>query len=78
MLIQFAGFSELVANRSKISKTQGKDIFDMMKKIGNNYEILTNFSKFNTCHHCKFLYPDYLLKSCKFLSDRQSLPKSNF
>jgi hypothetical protein len=37
ILNQFAGFSELVANRSKITKTQGKDIFDMMKKVGNNY-----------------------------------------
>lgn len=34
-------------------------------------------AKFNMCHHCKFLYPDYLLFSCKFTSDKQAIPKIN-
>jgi hypothetical protein len=34
-------------------------------------------SKFNTCHHCKFLFPDYLLFTCKFTSDKQAIPKAN-
>ncbi len=51
----------------------------MMHKISNlNPETLATFSKFYTCHHCKFLYPEYLLKTCKFSSDRQALPKNNF
>jgi len=37
----------------------------MMKKTPClNNETLTAFNKFYTCHHCKFLYPDYLLKTC--------------
>lgn len=51
----------------------------MMKKTPClNNETLAAFNKFYTCHHCKFLYPDYLLKTCKFSSDRQALPKNNF
>lgn len=50
-----------------------------MKKTPNlNQKVLETFNKFNTCHHCKFLYPDYLMKTCKFTSDRQALPKNNY
>lgn len=34
-------------------------------------------NNFNTCHHCKFLYPDYLLFTCSFTSDKQAIPKVN-
>ncbi len=51
----------------------------MMKKTPNlTPKVLQTFNKFNTCHHCKFLYPDYLMKTCKFTSDRQALPKNNY
>ena len=54
-------------------------MFDLMKRITNlTPEILMHFNKFSTCHHCKFLYPEYLLKTCKFASDRQGLPKNNY
>lgn len=34
-------------------------------------------ARFNTCHHCKFLYPEYLLFTCKFTSDKQAIPRVN-
>jgi ketopantoate reductase len=61
-------------------KMKDKCIFQMMKKgacLASLLEIQHEMQKFNTCHHCKFLYPDYLLVTCKFSSDKQAIPKIN-
>lgn len=39
--------------------------------------IQQEMSKFNTCHHCKFLFQDHMLFTCKFTSDKQAIPKMN-
>lgn len=66
-------------NRQNLGRFRPKDLFEMMKKTAYLApDTLATFNKFFTCHHCKFLYPDYLLKTCKFSSDRQALPKNNF
>jgi hypothetical protein len=52
----------------------------MMKKgmhLSNLKEVQAEFAQFNTCHHCKYLYPDYLLMTCKFTSDKQVMPKAS-
>jgi hypothetical protein len=75
------GFRELMQNRMAISsRLKDKDVLQMMKKgacLASIAEIQHEMAGFNTCHHCKFLYPDYLLFTCKFTSDKQAIPKVN-
>lgn len=75
------GFRELKQNRLNISgKIRDKCMIQMMKKgacLASVAEIQQEMAKFNTCHHCKFLFPDYLLFTCKFSSDKQAIPKIN-
>ena len=61
-----------------ISKSKDKDYLLALKK-GNhvNPEVKKQIDQFDICHHCKYIYPDYLLTSCKFISDRQSMPKTS-
>ncbi len=68
-------------NRLAVSaRMKDKDVLQMMKKgacLASIGEIQHEMAQFNTCHHCKFLYPDYLLFTCKFTSDKQAIPKVN-
>ena len=68
-------------NRLSItSKLKDKDLTQMMKKgacLASVSTIQQEMSKFHSCHHCKFLFQDYMLFTCKFTSDKQSIPKIN-
>ena len=68
-------------NRLNItSRLKDKDIMQMMRKgacLANLSDIHHEMGKFSMCHHCKFLYEEHLLFSCKFVSDKQSIPKIN-
>ena len=74
------GFRELKQNRLNISgKIRDKCMIQMMKKgacLASVAEIQQEMGKFNTCHHCKFLFPPHMLSSCRFVSDRQAMPRS--
>jgi hypothetical protein len=62
------------------TRLKDKCIMQMMKKgacLASIGEIQHEMARFNTCHHCKFLYPEYLLFTCKFTSDKQAIPKVN-
>lgn len=80
-VIQYVGFRELMQNRLNITaKLKDKCMIQMMKKgacLASIQEIQQEMARFNMCHHCKFLYPDYLLFTCKFASDKQAIPKYN-
>lgn len=75
------GFRELMQNRFNITaKLKDKDIVQMMKKgacLATVGDIQHEMAKFNTCHHCKFLYQEHMLFTCKFTSDKQAIPKIN-
>lgn len=79
--IKYVGFRELLQNRLNITaKLKDKCMIQMMKKgacLASIQEIQQEMARFNMCHHCKFLYPDYLLFTCKFASDKQAIPKYN-
>lgn len=81
LLIQYVGFRELMQNRLAITtRLKDKCVLQMMKKgacLASIGEIQHEMGRFNTCHHCKFLYPEYLLFTCKFTSDKQAIPKVN-
>lgn len=66
-------------NRLNITqKLKDKDLVQMMKKgacLASLSDIQHEMAKFSMCHHCKFLYQDHLLFSCKFASDKQAIPK---
>jgi hypothetical protein len=68
-------------NRSNITpRLKDKDLIQMMKKgacLASVSSIQQEMSKFSACHHCKFLYQDHLLFTCKFTSDKQAIPKIN-
>lgn len=68
-------------NRQSITaRLKDKCMLQMMKKgayLVSIAEIQAEMNNFNTCHHCKFLYPDYLLFTCSFTSDKQAIPKVN-
>ena len=34
-----------------------------------------NMDDFDTCHHCKYMFPLSLLSTCRFSSERQCMPK---
>ena len=60
------------------ARMKDKDMLQLMKKgacLGALGEVQQEMAKFSTCHHCKFLLPEYLLFHCKFTSDKQALPK---
>jgi hypothetical protein len=80
-LTQYVGFRELMQNRMNITaRFKEKCMVQMMKKgacLASIGEIQYEMAKFNMCHHCKFLFPDYLLFTCKFSSDKQAIPKVN-
>ena len=75
------GFRELMQNRLTITpKLKDKDLIGMMKKgayLASVNSIQQEMSKFYMCHHCKFLYQDHFLFTCKFTSDKQAIPKMN-
>lgn len=75
------GFRELMQNRFNITaKLKDKDLIQMMKKgacLATVGDIQHEMGKFNTCHHCKFLYQEHMLFTCKFASDKQAIPKIN-
>jgi hypothetical protein len=75
------GFRELNQNRMNITaKMKDKCVLQMMKKgacLASLPEIHHEMAKFSMCHHCKFIYPEYLLFTCKFASDKQAIPKIN-
>lgn len=79
--IQYVGFRELMQNRFNITaKLKDKDLIQMMKKgacLATVGDIQHEMGKFNTCHHCKFLYQEHMLFTCKFASDKQAIPKIN-
>ena len=68
-------------NRLNITpKLKDKDLIQMMKKgayLASVGSIQQEMGKFYTCHHCKFLYQDHMLFTCKFTSDKQAIPKIN-
>ena len=68
-------------NRNNVTcKLKDKDLLQMMKKgacLANLTDIQHEMTKFSMCHHCKFLYLDNLLFTCKFSSDKQAIPKMN-
>jgi hypothetical protein len=62
------------------AKMKDKCVLQMMKKgacLASLPEIHHEMAKFSMCHHCKFIYPEYLLFACKFASDKQAIPKIN-
>lgn len=64
-------------NRMALSKSKDKDYMQTMKKgLHLSVEIKQQLEQFDVCHHCKYIYPEYLLTTCKFVSDRQSMPKT--
>ena len=68
-------------NRQNITlKMRDKDFIQMMKKgayLASVGSIQQEMNKFHMCHHCKFLYQDHMLFTCKFASDKQAIPKIN-
>ena len=81
LFIQYVGFRELMQNRLSITpKLKDKDLVQMMKKgayLASVGSIQQEMNKFHMCHHCKFLYQDHMLFTCKFTSDKQAIPKIN-
>jgi hypothetical protein len=47
-----------------------------MKRAPVSTETKEALEEQDVCHHCKFLFPPHLLSTCRFVSDRQSMPKS--
>lgn len=65
-------------NRMALSKCKDKDYMQTMKKgFHLSADIRQELDDFDVCHHCKYIYPSYLLTTCKFVSDRQSMPKTS-
>ena len=69
----------MMQSRMTISaRMKDRDTLQLMKKgtgLGVLGEVQEEMGKFSTCHHCKFLLPNYLLFHCKFASDKQALPR---
>ena len=68
-------------NRQNITaRVKDKDLWQMMRKgacLASLTDIQHEMAGFSMCHHCKFLYQDHLLFTCKFASDKQAIPKMN-
>lgn len=58
------------------SKFKDKDYLQAMKKMTSPQpEIRQSLEEFDTCHHCKYMYLPHMLVTCRFTSERQSMPK---
>jgi hypothetical protein len=68
-------------NRCNVTaRLKDKCMVQMMKKgacLASIGEIQHEMGKFSMCHHCKFLFQEHMLFSCKFTSDKQAIPKMN-
>lgn len=65
-------------NRLNLARFKDKDYMQAMKKgMHLNPETMQELDEFDVCHHCKYIYPAQLLTTCKFLSDRQTMPKTS-
>lgn len=77
LIIQYAGLADMYSNRMGLSKLKEKDYMQMMKKGAHlSADVKRELDEFDVCHHCKYIYPSYLLTTCKFVSDRQAMPKT--
>lgn len=78
-LTKYVGFRELMQNRHNVTaKLKDRDMLTMMKKgacLASLQDIQHEMNKFSMCHHCKYLYQEHLLFSCRFSSDKQAIPK---
>jgi hypothetical protein len=78
MLIQYAGLADMHQNRMNLAKYKDKDYLLAMKKgLHLTPELRQELDEFDVCHHCKYIYPASLLTSCKFVSDRQAMPRTS-
>ena len=69
---------DLDRNRMGLGRLKDKDYLLAMKRSAQlGPEHKHDMKQFDMCHHCKFLYPEYLLTACRFTSHRLAMPKSN-
>jgi hypothetical protein len=74
---QYAGLADMQQSRMTLSKCREKDYMQIMKKgLHLSAEVRQELDEFDVCHHCKYIYPAYLLSACKFTSDRQAMPRT--
>lgn len=59
-----------------LHRVRDRDYLQAMKRAPVSAETREALEEQDVCHHCKFLFPPHLLSSCRFVSDRQAMPRS--